>query len=136
MPNHSPPPTPVSSPRVSPTPPGSPKQVSNVDKEDDFSVSSQDLGLSPSPVPLRPVHVPDVNPTDIPSDDMDIDDDPSPALDHHGSDGQENGAAGSSSDTEPEWSPEDWMADMRRVKARLSSYLQPKHNLDPHVIGL
>ncbi|KAF9513249.1 hypothetical protein BS47DRAFT_980933 [Hydnum rufescens UP504] len=47
---------------------------------------------------------------------MDIDDDPSTSHDHHGSNAQENGVSGSSSDTEPEWSPEDWMADMRRVK--------------------
>ncbi|KAF8339200.1 component of IIS longevity pathway SMK-1-domain-containing protein [Cantharellus anzutake] len=114
MPARSPPPTPVSSPRVSPTPPGSPKQP-DVDKHDD--TSSSETGLSPSSVPLRPIQQMD----SAHPDDMDIDDDPPHSAEHFGSDGQEHiNGGGSSSDNEQEWTTDDWMADMRRVKARYS----------------
>jgi hypothetical protein len=125
-----------SSPQVNPTPRGSLKQDSKVDKDEQSNFPPQDLGLSPSAVPLRPVHVPDATLPNISSDDMNIGDDPSTSHDHHVLDSQENSVGGSSSDTEPEWSPEDWMADMRRVKARHASYLIPKRNPDPHAIGL
>ena len=52
-------------------------------------------------------------------EDMDIDDDPSHSGGHFGSDGHENtNGGGSSSDNEQDWTTDDWMADMRRVKAR------------------
>ena len=57
-------------------------------------------------------------------EDMDIDDDPSHSGGHFDADGQENiSGGGSSSYNEPEWTTDDWMADMRRVKARPSLIL-------------
>ncbi|KAF9502987.1 hypothetical protein BS47DRAFT_1490530 [Hydnum rufescens UP504] len=45
-----------------------------MDKDEQSSFPAQDLGLSPSGVPLRPVHVPDATLLDVSSDDMNIGD--------------------------------------------------------------
>lgn len=146
---NSPPPTPVSSPRVSPTPPGSPTAPSPSDSfdNDPTGIAQQQsqqqhapLGLSPSNIPLRPVHAlsdnaPSLNvitvdpaPSQLPIgsvDDMDIDEAPispngSPMRGGMGGNGgavntSDDGSAGGS---DPDWSTDDWMVDMRRVKAR------------------
>lgn len=141
---NSPPPTPVSSPRVSPTPPGSPSSpgASAVDTASPLDPSADSLntpqpshGLSPTSIPLRPVHAPleanaapsiitvDPAPTIIPSsDDMDIDDSGTPSP--NGSPMRNNANNGNSDDnsnagSDADWSADDWMVDMRRVKARL-----------------
>ncbi|KAF9503013.1 hypothetical protein BS47DRAFT_1490525 [Hydnum rufescens UP504] len=54
-----------------------------MDKDEQSSFPAQDLGLSPSGVPLRPVHVPDATLPDVSSDDMNIGDNPSTPHDHH-----------------------------------------------------
>ncbi|KAF9503536.1 hypothetical protein BS47DRAFT_1402308 [Hydnum rufescens UP504] len=96
-----------------------------MDKDKQSSFPPQDLGLSPSGVPLQPVHIPDATLPDVSSDDMNIDDNPSTSHDHHVSDSQETSTGGSSSNTEPEWSPEanimHTCATLRLVLPRLNS---------------
>ena len=154
---NSPPPTPVSSPRVSPTPPGSPTSSPSSDIIDNNAAATQQhpqqtpLGLSPSNIPLRPVHQPIdnapslnvINVDPAPSshhqllsgvDDMDVDE--MGGFSPNGSpvrSGSGAGAAagvgntsvgsddGSGAGSEPDWSTDDWMVDMRRVKARSMS---------------
>jgi hypothetical protein len=140
----SPPPTPVSSPRVSPTPPGSPTNSETIDNNFVGTHHQQQspLGLSPSNIPLTPVHPPDnasslnvINVDPAPSshhqllsgaDDMDIDD--TTGLSPNGSPVRSGTGVGNTSigsddgsgaGSEPDWSADDWMVDMRRVKARL-----------------
>src|SRR5258707_14317832 len=108
MPARSPPPTPVSSPRASPTPPNSPKQLDG-DRHDD--ASSSEMGLNSSSMPLRHIqHMDAVHP-----EDMDIDDDPSHSGGHFGADGQENiSGGGLGVDNGQERNTGEWMVSIAR----------------------
>lgn len=129
---NSPPPTPVSSPRVSPTPPGSPKAPG----ENEELVQTH--GLSPSNIPLRPVSAPETTTTIINVDpapiipsssteEMDIDDTGSDLSPTSSPNRNVPGATGeaSTATSDQDWSTDDWMVDMRRVKARLQSFPTP-----------